>query len=332
MRIWVLGAVAAGVAGSAAIAQQGARLPNECRQQIMALCQSRMGGGIRECVRSVLPQLSDTCRKAVSDRAAAGQALPPGMREAAYGRDAKQTLDYTRPAGSAKAPILLFVHGGGWAIGDKRHSAALKATHFTATGWAFASANYRLVPAATVEQQAADVAAAIAWLRANAAAFGFDPDRIVLMGHSAGAHLAALVATDPAYLAAAKVPLAAIAGVVLLDGAGYDVATQIASPRNVVAGMYNAAFGADPARHAKLSPTVQAAPPNASAWLILPVATRGDSNAQSRGLAAALTRAGARAAVVPVPDTTHGQLNRNLGNAGDVATAEVDRFLAGLRR
>ena len=102
----------------------------------------------------------------------------------------------------------MFVHGGGWSIGDKRTGAGVKAAHFTAQGWAFASVNYRLVPGATVEQQANDIASAIAFARIHAAENGLDPDRIVVMGHSAGAHLAALVGTDPRYLKAAGVPTA----------------------------------------------------------------------------------------------------------------------------
>ena len=315
--------------GGGALAQR-ARLPADCRQQVMDLCRSSMGGAMRECVRRIRPQLSDACRKAISERAA-GAPLPPGMREVVYGPDARQKLDYARPAGTAKAPVLVFIHGGGWAIGDKRHSSAPKAAHFLSRGWAFASVNYRLVPAATVESQAADVAAAVAWLRSNAAANRLDPDRIVLMGHSAGAHLAALVGTDPSYLAAARVPLAAVDGVVLLDGAAYDIAAQLAAPRNPVSGMYDAAFGKDPARHARLSPARHAAAPNVANWLIMPVAQRAASTAQSNALAEALRHAGAGALVVPVPGESHGSLNRGLGEPGDFATGEIDRFLARLR-
>jgi acetyl esterase/lipase len=231
----------------------------------------------------------------------------------------------------AKAPVLLFIHGGGWSIGDKAHAAGSKARWANAKGWAFASANYRLVPQATVESQAADIASAIAWLRSNAAKEGLDPDRIVLMGHSAGAHLAALVGTDPQYLKAAGVPMSAIKGVVLLDGAGYDIAQQAAAPHNPVKSRYDAAFGADPKRQAALSPTRQAAAPNVSRWLILPIERRADSQAQSKGLADALNRAGASASVVAVPDESHGSLNKGLGEAGDFATEQVEGFLAGAR-
>lgn len=329
MRRIIGAALAASLVGGAAWAQQRERLPVECRQEIVALCRGAEGG-LRSCIRTALPRLSDPCRKAIGERGASAPP-PAGTREIAYGTDSKQKLDLTLPVNATRAPLVLFVHGGGWSIGDKRSGAGAKAAHFNSRGWAFASINYRLVPQATVEQQAADVAAAIAWARANAATHGLDPDRLVLMGHSAGAHLAALVGTDPRYLAAARVPMAAIKGVVLLDGAGYDVAAQMARPGNLVAGMYDAAFGKDVARQTALSPTRHAAAPNAARWLILPIDRRDDSKTQSEGLAAALRRAGTTASVVAVPGESHGSLNRGLGEQGDFATAEVDRFLAAVR-
>ncbi len=330
MKKWVCLAMAATAVGGAAMAQQGARLPAECRQEIMALCRSSMGGGMRACVRSALPRLSDSCRKAIGERGASA-APAPGTREIAYGADPKRRLDLLVPANAKSAPLLLFVHGGGWSIGDKRTGAGAKAPHFTAQGWAFASANYRLVPQAAVEDQAADVAAAIAWARNNAAAHGLDPDRIVLMGHSAGAHLAALVGTDPHYLAAAGVPIGAVKGVILLDGAGYDIAQQMARPGNPVAAMYDAAFGKDVARQKALSPTLHAPAPNVASWLMLPIDRRDDSKAQSEALARALRLAGASATVLAVPGESHSSLNKGLGEPEDFATREVDGFLAGLR-
>ena len=331
MRGWVIGLMGAAALGGASLAQRQ-RLPAECRQQIRALC----GGaerGARQCLRSgVMQQLSDPCRKAIGARMGTGGIAPAaGTAEHAYGNDPKQRLDLVKPAGVSRAPVLLFVHGGGWSIGDKMHAAGDKARWANGQGWAFASANYRLVPQATVEQQAADVASAIAWLRANAAREGLDPDRIVLMGHSAGAHLVALVGTDPRYLKAAGVPLGAVKGVVLLDGAGYDVPAQASSQLNRARRMYDAAFGSDPSRRRALSPTFNAAAPNVARWLILPIERRQDSQAQSRGLAAALTRAGASAAVVAVPGESHGSLNIGLGQAGDFATEQVTRFLASMR-
>jgi acetyl esterase/lipase len=331
MKKWVGAAVALSVVGGVAMAQQVEPLPPECRRMVWESCHAAGRMGIRECVRRAMPTLSDLCRKAISDRPAARDPLPAGMTEIAYGRDPLQRLDLITPAGNKRPPVVLFIHGGGWSIGDKRGTAASKAEHFTANGYAFASVNYRLVPGATVEGQAADIASAIAFLRTNAMGSNYDGDRIVLMGHSAGAHLAALVCTDPRYLAAAGVPMRTVKGVILLDGAGYDIAKQMAQPNNPVAGMYDAAFGRDIARQKTLSPTLHAAAPNVADWLILPVASRTDSTAQSTALASALIAAGARARVTPVPDSSHRRLNHGLGSDGDFATEEVDKFLVRLR-
>jgi len=329
MRWFVLGLISATMLSGIVLAQRE-RLPAECRKEIVQLCRGAKGG-LRQCIMTALPKLSDPCRKAIGERAAARYPPAPGTVEHAYGADPKQRLDLVRPAGVSNAPVLLFVHGGGWSIGDKAHAAGDKARWANSKGWAFASANYRLVPQATVEQQAADVASAIAWLRANAAREGLDPDRIVLMGHSAGAHLVALIGTDTRYLQAAGVPLGAVKGVVLLDGAGYDVPTQASAELNIVKPMYEAAFSKDPKRQAALSPTRHAATPNVSRWLILPIERRQDSQVQSKGLAEALNRAGASATVVAVPDESHGSLNKGLGGSGDFATVQVEKFMASAR-
>jgi acetyl esterase/lipase len=323
MMVALLGATAF---GSVALSQRE-RLPAECRQEIARLCRGAEGS-FRQCLMTATPRLSDPCRKLIGDRAAAAYPPAPGTVEHAYGSNPKQRLDLVKPVGVTKAQLLLFVHGGGWSIGDKAHAAPEKARWANSRGWAFASANYRLVPQATVEQQAADVASAIAWLRANAAKEGLDPDRIVLMGHSAGAHLVALVGTDPRYLQTAGVPMSAIKGVVLLDGAGYDVPSQASAEMNLVKPMYEAAFGSDPKRQAALSPTRNAAAPNVARWLILPIERRQDSQAQSKGLAEALNRGGASASVVVVPGESHGSLNKGLGESGHFATGQVESFLA----
>ena len=328
MRWMLIAATFATAVGGIALAQRE-RLPAECRKEIVQLCRSAPGG-LRQCLTTAIPKLSDPCRKAISERAAAGSMPAPGTREFPFGPDPKQRIDLVKTAGAGRAPVLLFVHGGGWSIGDKAHAAGNKARWANGRGWAFASSNYRLVPDATVEQQAADVASAIGWLRANAAREGLDPDRIVLMGHSAGAHLVALVGTDPQYLQSAGVPISAVRGVILLDGAGYDVPTQAAAEMNIVKPMYEAAFSTDPKRQAALSPTRHAEAPNVSRWLILPIEWRPDSRAQSKRLADALLRSGARATVVTVPRESHGSLNRGLGESGDFATGQVEAFLAEL--
>jgi arylformamidase len=123
------------------------------------------------------------------------------VTEISYGRDPLQKLDLYLPAQrSARAiPLVAFIHGGGWTMGDKREGAHQKPQAFTRAGYAFASLNYRLAPKASIADMQADLATAVARLRILASRYGYDPDRIILSGHSAGAHLAALLATDTRY-------------------------------------------------------------------------------------------------------------------------------------
>lgn len=250
-----------------------------------------------------------------------------------YGADPAQSLSFWHARGvSGPAPLIVYVHGGGWSRGSKDNATGRwKVEHFPGEGYAFATIDYRLVPGATVEDEAADVAHALKALLDRAAALGIDRTRVVLMGHSAGAHLVALVGTDERYLRAAGLSFGTLAGVIPIDGAAYDVPAQMADGPGIMQQTYRAAFGTDPVRQRALSPTFQTAAPNVARWLILPVATRADSLAQSKALAAGLTTAGSRADVTPVPDSSHARLNHQLGTDGDFATGEVDRFLAALR-
>lgn len=249
--------------------------------------------------------------------------------EYAYGPAPLQRLDYWAGKDD-KAPLVVFVHGGGWKRGDKRmmHRSD-KLSHWQAQGYAVASINYRLVPDATVEQQVADVAAALAFLKTRAAQLGFDGNRIALAGHSAGAHLVALVGTDPQWLRDVGLDLGDVAGVISLDGAAYDVPAQMGENARLMGDTYKQAFGTDPVRQRALSPTFQAAAPNAPAFLILHVQRR-DGAAQSAALGEALRRSGTEARVQGFPGRGlkgHAEINRKLGQPGYPATPVVDAFL-----
>jgi acetyl esterase/lipase len=249
---------------------------------------------------------------------------PEGTSEIAFGADPRQRLDFT-PGPGRRAPLVIFIHGGGWSFGDKRMAGHM-AAHFHGLGYAFASLNYRLVPDANPQQQAEDVAAAIAHLVRNAGRLGIDPERIIVSGHSAGAHLAALVGTDPRYLAAHRLPISILDGIVLLDGAGYDVPAQMQRGGPLLRRMYARAFGDDPAFQAGVSPSRQAAAPNAGRFLILHITSRpDDSGAQSGRLAEALRAAGTPAEVVAV-DNSHAEIFRQFGQPGHVATERTDAF------
>ncbi|MDH5822544.1 alpha/beta hydrolase [Luteimonas sp. RD2P54] len=254
--------------------------------------------------------------------------LPAGtrvLRDIAYGEHPRQRFDVYLPARAARAPVLLLVHGGGWAHGDKDHPGLIpdKARHWLARGWVLVSTNYRLLPEAAPLQQAGDVARALARVQAAAPDWGADPDRVVLMGHSAGAHLAALLGADPARLrdAGAAPPR----GVVALDSAAMDVPQMMALPRRPR--LYDRAFGE--AR----SDWVAASPWHALARDALPMLAvcaqrRPDACPQAHALAEKAATLGARVEVLPQP-LSHMAINRELGQPG-AYTEAVDAFLRGL--
>jgi arylformamidase len=264
---------------------------------------------------------------------AAALALPlralaaPAAREIAYGDDPLQRLDVYPIPGLRRAPVVVFVHGGGWRRGDKRMVNSLPA-FAERHGFLLASVNYRLTPAVDAGGCAEDVAAAVARIRREAAGLGGDPARIFLVGHSAGAHLVALVATDPVYLAKHGLKPGDLAGVVPVDGAGYDAVRQMAALEGrpgMLADMYQRAFGS---RAAALSPTLRVAPGRVyPPFLILHVARRPDARTQSEGLARALIAAGGRAEVVAAPGRTHMTINRELGVAGDPQGERAAAFI-----
>jgi acetyl esterase/lipase len=104
-------------------------------------------------------------------------------------------LDLYTPSGArSRLPTLLYLHGGAWTLGDKSDAVAERLMPIVANGFAVASVNYRLVPSVRCPAPVHDVRAAVRWLRANAAEYGLDPDRIAIGGVSAGGHLASLTA------------------------------------------------------------------------------------------------------------------------------------------
>lgn len=256
---------------------------------------------------------------------------PAGKQTLDYGTDRLQQLDfYPATNGNRNAPLVLFVHGGGWKRGSKDTAdGGWKAPHFTGLGYAYVSINYRLVPSNTVEDEAADVAASLRYLIDNAPRLGFDSNRIAIMGHSAGAHLVALIGTDEQYLKHSGLSFASISGVLLIDGAAYDVPRQMKDSGSFMHGTYLQAFSADPVRQRALSPTFHAKRPNAPAFLIIHV-ERKDGVAQAQELETALKQAGTFVERRSFPGTGlkgHGEINRQLGNPSYVATPVVDAWL-----
>ena len=136
----------------------------------------------------------------------------------AYAKGARHTLDVCRPKSATAAPVIVFFYGGGWRSGSKR-TYRYVAKALARRGYVTVLPDYRIYPPARYPDFLDDGAQAVRWVKDNAKRFGGDPQKIFLMGHSAGAHIAAMLAIDATWLQ--KVGLAPgrdIAGLIGISG------------------------------------------------------------------------------------------------------------------
>lgn len=234
------------------------------------------------------------------------------------------SLDIFLREGLKAAPVVLYVHGGGWVRGDKMR-ALFKPAVLVPQGFLFASMNYRFRPQASLAEMARDIATAAVWLKENAAKYGGDGSKIVIMGHSAGAHLAAAVGTNETFMASAGGSLHDLRGVIAIDTAMYNVPLQMKTAQ----GLQAQAFGTDPADWAPVSPWhhVEAGkgiPP----FLLFVSDGRATMHDQVKPLAAKLKAAGIEAVVHEAKGRAHSPLDTYLGVEGDESTRIMLEFLA----
>ena len=137
-----------------------------------------------------------------------------------YGDGANETLDIF-PADASNAPVLIYVHGGYWRALDKSDFSFV-APSFVANGAMVVVPNYALCPAVTVEEIALQMVKAVAWTYRHAAAHGGNPQRIALVGHSAGAHLAAMLLSCRWKQVDEALPLQVVLGALAISGL-YDL-------------------------------------------------------------------------------------------------------------
>ncbi len=218
--------------------------------------------------------------------------------DAPYGRHPRLTLDaYTPRGGHDRAGVVVFFHGGNWRSGDKGDYRFV-ADAFASRGFIVVLPNYRLYPEATFPTFVEDAAAAVRWTIDHAAALGGDPERVYLMGHSAGAHLVALLTLDERYLRGVGLERGAVRAAAALSGP-YDF---------VPTGPHRAVFNL-PAGEAAAAPVTQpirvvdgGAPP-----LLLVHGLRDETvePGNATRLAEAIRSAGGEVEVVTYPDRGH---------------------------
>lgn len=258
----------------------------------------------------------------------------------------QNALDLYVPDGvgpGASRPVVVYVHGGGWALGDKENKIADKVSLFTGAGYVFASLNYRLSPTdfdpanpdhnrVMFPDQPHDVGEAIGWLDRHVADFGGNPRDLLLIGHSAGAQLVSLVSTDPRYIGRYGVPPWHLIGTISLDTDAFEIPTRIAelAPRGRTL-FYNA-FGT-PDENAASGAWVAASPihwadPGDPRFLLVTQASNPGRIAENRAMATVLGEDPATSVLLAPYD--HQGINDAVGSSADSAgeTGAIMSFVA----
>jgi arylformamidase len=256
----------------------------------------------------------------------------PDIPDLAYGDAPLQRLDVFRaqgPSAAGGAPVIVMVHGGGWCVGDKRAASVTqnKVAHWSPKGFVFVTVNYPMVgEGSDAIAQAHHVARAVAYVQTHAREWGGDPAKLILMGHSAGAHLVSLVNADAQIRAAEGVR--PVLGTISLDAGAIDVVVQMPHVYPFLKARYREAFGDNEAGWIAASPFHQL-DRSAAPWLgVCSTKRKDDPCSQARAYADQSNALGIHAAVLPQPKN-HGAINKDLGTSGDY-TRDVEAFMATL--
>ena len=273
----------------------------------------------------VLAVPSTDARRSVRDAVVQQRdAIPTGVtvvRDVAYGTDRKQRFDVYAPKGARNAPVVLMVHGGAWRTGDKRSRGVVgrKVERWSRAGIVVVSVNYRMLPNTDPVEQARDVARALAAVQARVGEWGGDPGKVVLMGHSSGAHLVALLDARPSL--ATSLGARPWLGAVILDSAALDVVQSMTMPHLP---LYTRAFGADRDFWREASPQHHLAA-GAKPLLLVCSSWRRDSCRAANRFATKAASVGVRVEVLPVPKS-HAAIDAELGAPGSFTQA-VEAFM-----
>ncbi|MFB6285501.1 MAG: alpha/beta hydrolase [Candidatus Bipolaricaulia bacterium] len=231
----------------------------------------------------------------------------------------RHALDVYQPAGLNDAPVLIFVHGGGWSTGNKQIFSYIGRT-FAERGYVTVVPNYRLSPTVQHPAHVRDVARAYAWTVANIGQYGGDPTRVVLSGHSAGGHLVSLLTVNERYLAEQNLDGNAIQGVISISGI-YDVTSIppgiLSSP--VFTSSNEARRDASPIFHVD-----EGEPPFRLMYARFDLPTL---DRQAREFHTRLRSLGVASNISQIDGRSHATIVLQIGNPGDPTTEEMLAFL-----
>jgi acetyl esterase/lipase len=229
--------------------------------------------------------------------------------------DERQKLDLYLPKGARDYPTLFFIHGGAWRAGSRSGFDRIGRT-FARNGVAFVSTGYRLSPKVKHPTHIQDVAKGFAWTVANLGKYGGNPDAIFVSGHSAGGHLAALLATDDDYLKAEKLSLSNIKGAIPVSGA------FVVTPR------LKDVFGDDAEVCKKASPQNHVREGLPPFLVVYADNDLGNLGKQAEAFAPALKEHKVEATLVKGQDRNHGSIMMKMAAEDDPATQAVLEFIA----
>lgn len=240
------------------------------------------------------------------------------------------SLDIHAPARPCGAPVVMWVHGGGYHRGDKANQVAAKAKLFNAKGWILVSINYRLTvegdpSSAHFPDHYDDVASAVAWVHRNITRYGGDPTRTALLGHSAGADIVANVADNPRYLGANGLTPAVLDCAGPLDTEGFD---KVASGKGDEGAGWADALGNEPSYLTSTSATRFLRPTSKVPATIGVVRGTPARQQIERAYLAKVASTGARTATIDARGLSHEDVNRRIGVPNDtVMTGPLVVFL-----
>ncbi len=222
-------------------------------------------------------------------------------------------------------PVLVHIHGGGWTLGDKKN---MKDTglFYASQGVLFITPNYRLSPQIKHPTHIQDCAAAISWVFNNIDELGGDKNRIFLSGHSAGAHLAALLGTNSEYLQKYNIEPNQLAGIIPVDSGNFNLLND--NNETLVRQVVKQAFGNNKESLKEASPFYNITNNNIyPEFLILNTTTRVSSAMEGKEFAAKLKKAGCAVQFIPVDNHTHKEMAEGMYDESDPVGKAILKFI-----
>lgn len=240
-----------------------------------------------------------------------------------------QSMDVYYASSNTKHPVVIYVHGGGWAFGDKadvNHKPGFFALH----QMAFISMNYRLRWDYDLYDQLEDVVAVIRWVKEHHAEYGLDPDRITLIGHGAGGHLVSLVGTNDDLLRTVDLKLSDITAVVAIDTPSFDIPMLMKESTDFLEKrLHRMIFGDSMRQWSFASPInyIEEGKEYPRFALLYVADDTSASASQAKAFSRALTGVGGNVIMVPGNQKTTETIDEELGSPGDTPTLALMAFI-----